>query len=147
MVCSSLNALKPPNLCRGCVRHLGCPSQPGTLWYFCTWIKTSSGKCCPTPQLGQGHPLGTPPLDSLCFLLEAWTHCLKQKHVTWDVPGDPVVGNPPSSAGYVGSIPGWGTKDATRHWATKPVRRNQRSLSAATTEPLSFRAQTPQPES
>ena len=27
-----------------------------------------------------------------------------------DVPGGPVVKNPPSSAGDVGSIPGWGTK-------------------------------------
>ena len=124
MVFSSLNALKPPNLCTGCVRHLGCPSQPGTLWYFCTWIKTSSGKSCPTPQLGQGHPLGTPPLDSLCFLLDGLDTLPKTKACDLGRPGDPVVKNPPSSAGYVGSIPGWGTKDATHHWATKPLCRN-----------------------
>ena len=28
----------------------------------------------------------------------------------WDFPGGPVVKNPPSSAGAVGSIPGQGTK-------------------------------------
>ena len=28
----------------------------------------------------------------------------------WDFPGGPVVKNPPSNAGDVGSIPGWGTK-------------------------------------
>ena len=29
---------------------------------------------------------------------------------SWDFPGHPVVRNLPSSAGDVGSIPGWGTK-------------------------------------
>ena len=28
----------------------------------------------------------------------------------WELPGGPVVGNPPSNAGDVGLIPGWGTK-------------------------------------
>ena len=28
----------------------------------------------------------------------------------WDFPGGPVVNNPPSNAGDVGSLPGWGTK-------------------------------------
>ena len=28
-----------------------------------------------------------------------------------DFPGGPVVKNPPSSAGDVGSVPGWGTKN------------------------------------
>ena len=31
-------------------------------------------------------------------------------HTHWDFPGGPVVKNPPSNAGYVGSIPGQGTK-------------------------------------
>ena len=58
-----------------------------------------------------------------------------------------MVKNPPSSAGYAGSILGWGTKDATRHWATKSVCHNQRSLCATITEPVYSRAQGPQPES
>ena len=28
----------------------------------------------------------------------------------WDFPGGPVVKNPPSKAGDMGSVPGWGTK-------------------------------------
>ena len=30
--------------------------------------------------------------------------------ITKDLPGGPVVKNPPSNAGDMGSIPGWGTK-------------------------------------
>ena len=43
------------------------------------------------------------------------------------IPGDPVVKNPPSNAGDVGSIPGRGTKI--------PYAVGQLSLCAATTEP------------
>ena len=31
-------------------------------------------------------------------------------HKTWEFPGDPVVKNPPSNVGDMGSIPGPGTK-------------------------------------
>ena len=59
----------------------------------------------------------------------------------WDYPGGPVVKNPPSNAGDVGSIPGQGTKipHATgqvspRALTTEPLR------SALTTEPVYSRA-------
>ena len=40
----------------------------------------------------------------------------------WDFPGGPVVKNPPSNAGDVGSVPGQGTKiPPCRRGATKPT--------------------------
>ena len=48
--------------------------------------------------------------------------------VSGDFPGGPVVKNPPSNAGDVGSIPGWGTKI--------PHDAGQLSPCAATTEPV-----------
>ena len=56
-----------------------------------------------------------------------------------DFPGGPVVKNPPSNAGDVGSIPGWGTK--------MPHAAGQLSPRAATTEPAHSRAHMPQLES
>ena len=44
-----------------------------------------------------------------------------------DFPGGPVVKNPPSNEGYMGSILGWGTKI--------PHATGQLSLHAATTKP------------
>ena len=41
-----------------------------------------------------------------------------------EFPCGPVVKNPPSNAGDVGSIPGWGTKIPHAGGATKPARRN-----------------------
>ena len=38
-----------------------------------------------------------------------------------DLPGGPVVKNPPSNAGDAGSLPGRGTKIPTGQGATKPV--------------------------
>ena len=35
----------------------------------------------------------------------------------WDFPGSPVVQTPPSNAGDVGSIPGWGTKIPRATWS------------------------------
>ena len=57
---------------------------------------------------------------------------------SWDFPGGPVVKNPPSNAGDVGSIPGWGTKI--------PHAAGQLSLYATTTELvcLNERARVPQ---
>ena len=55
-----------------------------------------------------------------------------------DFPGGPVVKNPPSNAGDVGSIPGWGTK--------VPHATGQLSLHATTTEPTRSRACEPQLE-
>ena len=65
-------------------------------------------------------------------------------NVTKDFPGGPVVKNPPSNAGDVGLIPGWGTKI--------PHAMGQLSPHATTTEPTSlksphavnFRAHAPQ---
>ena len=45
----------------------------------------------------------------------------------WDFPGDPVVKNPPSNAGDVGSLPGQGTKI--------PHASGQLSPHTSTTEP------------
>ena len=49
----------------------------------------------------------------------------------WGLPGDPVVKNPPSNAGDVGSIPGRGTKIphavgqlSSRTAATEPTHHN-----------------------
>ena len=56
----------------------------------------------------------------------------------WDFPGGPVVENPPSNAGDVGSLPGRGTKI--------PHATGQLSLCAATTEPACSRAHVPQLE-
>ena len=53
-----------------------------------------------------------------------------------DSPGGPVVKNPPSSAGDVGSIPGLGTKI--------PCAAGQLSPSSATTEPARSGAHVPQ---
>ena len=51
----------------------------------------------------------------------------KKKNASQDFPAGPVVKNPPSNAGYVGSIPGWGTKI--------PHAEGQLSLHATTREP------------
>ena len=40
-------------------------------------------------------------------------------HLPWDFPGGPVVKNPPSNAGGVGSITGWGTKILYAVWPEK----------------------------
>ena len=56
-----------------------------------------------------------------------------------DFPGDLVVKNPPSNAGDVGLIPGWGTKI--------PSATGKLSPRAATTEPTCPGARTPQLES
>ena len=55
-----------------------------------------------------------------------------------DYPGGPVVKNPPSNAGDVGSIPDWGTKI--------PHATGQLSPHTATTESVCSRAQAPQLE-
>ena len=59
-----------------------------------------------------------------------------------DLPGGPVVKNPPSNAGDVGSIPGQGTKipHATgqlspRATTTEPAHLNERAHVPQTTEP------------
>ena len=54
-----------------------------------------------------------------------------------DFPGGPVVKNPPSNAGDVGSIPGWGTKIPHAEGqlslrALEPARHNERSPRATT---------------
>ena len=58
-------------------------------------------------------------LTNLLFLMIFWgsfhylAHMPEEtgiKSNMWDFPGGPVVKNPPSSAGDVGSIPGQGTK-------------------------------------
>ena len=59
---------------------------------------------------------------------------LNEEWTKWDFPGIPVVKNPPSNAGDIGSIPDQGTKipHAARQlspWATsteKPARQNKR---------------------
>ena len=60
-----------------------------------------------------------------------------------DFPGGPVVKNPPSNAGDVGSIPGWGAKipHATgqlspRATTTELVCLNRRARVPQTTEPM-----------
>ena len=50
----------------------------------------------------------------------------KKKQNPREFPGGPVVKNPPSNAGDVGSIPGRGTKIPTCLGATKPEHLNQR---------------------
>ena len=42
--------------------------------------------------------------DSACL---EWLRGISNIHLLWDFPGGPVVKNPPSSAGGVGSSPGW----------------------------------------
>ena len=69
------------------------------------------------------------------------TPCLKDVHPTLrikarDFPGGPVVKNPPSNAGDVGSIPGGGTKI--------PHAVEQLNPCATTTEPTCSGALTPQ---
>ena len=59
--------------------------------------------------------------------LEEWS--IKKWCTYGDFPSSPVVKNPPSNAGDVGSIPGWGTKI--------PHASGQISLSTATTDPCS----------
>ena len=58
------------------------------------------------------------------------------KNTLWDFPGGPVVKNPPSSAGDLGSIPGQGTKI--------PHAMGQRGLHTATTEPTYSGTHAPQ---
>ena len=70
------------------------------------------------------------------FTQKESTQSLKGKG--WDLPGGPVVKNPPSNAGDVGSIPGRGTKI--------PHAVGQLSPCAATTEPAHSRASAPQLE-
>ena len=53
----------------------------------------------------------------------------------WDFPGAPVVKTPPSSAGDVGSIPGWGTKI--------PHAAQQLSPRASTRQPACRKLQSP----
>ena len=55
-----------------------------------------------------------------------------------DLPGGPIVKNPPSNAGDTGLIPGQGTKI--------PHAVGQLSPRMTTTEPASSRARAPQPE-
>ena len=61
-----------------------------------------------------------------------------KSELPWDVPGVPVVKNPPSNAGDMGSIPGLGPKI--------PHATGQLSLRAATTEPMRPGACAPQLE-
>ena len=49
-------------------------------------------------------------MDSKCILLSPFKIGNFNKTGTGNFPGGPVVGNSPSRAGRVGSIPGWGTK-------------------------------------
>ena len=46
----------------------------------------------------------------------------------WGFPGDPVVKNPPSTAGESDSIPGQGTETQYAHGVTKPTCCNYRVL-------------------
>ena len=61
------------------------------------------------------------------------------KKYSWDSPGGPVIKNPPSNAGDMGLIPGWGTKI--------PHATGQLSLHAKSTESVHSRAHVPQLES
>ena len=62
---------------------------------------------------------------------------LGKTHEERDFPGGPVVKNPPSNAGDVGSIPGWGTKI--------PHAAGQLSPCAATPEPARSAATSEKP--
>ena len=71
-----------------------------------------------------------------------------------DFPGGPVVKNPPSNAGDVGLIPGWGTKiphaagQLSPHAATTELARlNERARVPQTTEPTCPGARVPQLQS
>ena len=63
-------------------------------------------------------------------------HTFTIKRSLRDFPGGPVVKNPPSNAGDMGSIPGWGIKI--------PCASRQLSLHVATTDPTLSSACTPQ---
>ena len=54
-------------------------------------------------------------------MVEIWEGMLTIQEQQGDFPGGPVVKNPPSKAGHVGSIPGQGTKISHAVGATKPV--------------------------
>ena len=64
---------------------------------------------------------------------------------TWlrDFPGDPVVKNPPSNAGDVGSIPGWGTKIPHAMGQLSLQATTCLSLCASTREPACCKLQSP----
>ena len=71
-----------------------------------------------------------------------------------DFPGGPVVKNPPSNAGDVGSIPGRGTKIphavgqlSPRTKSTELARLNERACVPQTTEPMHSGAHAPQLQS
>ena len=79
-----------------------------------------------------------------------WGMLLKVVYIR-DFPGGPVVKNPPSSAGDVGLICGWGTKipHATVQLSpctatTKHASHNYRALRATTTERMHSGAHAPQ---
>ena len=50
--------------------------------------------------------------DTNCYLtpLNWQINFRPQESQAWDFPGGPVIKNPPSNAGDMGSIPVWGTK-------------------------------------
>ena len=81
-----------------------------------------------------GRSCQTPPCEVVLRLLKG----ASRKGAPQNFPGDPVVKNPPSSAGDVGLIPGERTKI--------PCATGQRSPHATTTEPVPSGAQEPQRE-
>ena len=53
-----------------------------------------------------------------------------------DFPGGPVVKNPPSNAGDVGSVPGWGTKNPHAWGQLSPWHHNWRKLMGCNKDPV-----------
>ena len=79
--------------------------------------------------------------------------CSSKREGLEDFPHGPVVKNPLSDTGDVGSIPGWGTKIphamgqiSPRATTTEPVGLNERALAPQTTEPMHSGACAPQLE-
>ena len=85
--------------------------------------------------------LGSPSLlnkatFSICiFCFDVLVLYTLSKRIVRDFPGGPVVKNPPSNAGDMGSIPGWGTKI--------PHAPGQLSPHTTTTEPMCRKLQSP----